>query len=107
MRPNPAPVTASSRAGSERHRPSSDEGAGERLKEACSINSSLSTLGLVIKKLTEQQRHIPYRDSKLTFLLQVGRQRELRGCHRGTHLGLCHRCTHLGLSNDAPLCLTL
>lgn len=44
---------------------------GERLKEASSINKSLSTLGLVIKKLSEGQAHVPYRDSKLTYLLQV------------------------------------
>ena len=56
------------------------EGEGERLKEAGSINRSLASLGLVIKKLVEgngagapanQAAHIPYRDSRLTFLLQV------------------------------------
>lgn len=51
---------------------------GEHLKEAAKINSSLSTLGRVIKSLVEVQQknvstHVPYRDSKLTFLLQVGR----------------------------------
>lgn len=44
------------------------------MKEASKINQSLSALGLVIKSLTEskskKQKHIPYRDSKLTFLLQ-------------------------------------
>ncbi|MEW5309683.1 MAG: hypothetical protein WDW38_001552 [Sanguina aurantia] len=48
---------------------------GEHLKEAAKINSSLSTLGRVIKSLVEVQAknvgtHVPYRDSKLTFLLQ-------------------------------------
>lgn len=59
-------------AGSERQKTSG--AAGERLKEASSINKSLSTLGLVIMSLVDQQqgrqRHVPYRDSKLTFLLQ-------------------------------------
>lgn len=48
-------------------------GGGTRLRETTSINSSLTVLGLVILRLTEQQPHIPYRNSKLTFLLQVGR----------------------------------
>jgi len=64
--------------GSERQKVA--EGEGERVKEAGSINRSLASLGLVIKKLVEgngpgapatQQTHIPYRDSRLTFLLQV------------------------------------
>ncbi|RZB68565.1 Kinesin-like protein KIN-12D, partial [Glycine soja] len=48
---------------------------GERLKEAANINKSLSTLGHVIMILVDvtngKQRHIPYRDSRLTFLLQA------------------------------------
>jgi hypothetical protein len=45
--------------------------AGEALREAGFINQSLSTLGLVINKLTDRtSAHIPYRDSKLTHLLQ-------------------------------------
>ncbi|KAI5074408.1 hypothetical protein GOP47_0010892 [Adiantum capillus-veneris] len=58
-------------AGSERQKSSGAE--GERLKEAANINKSLSTLGLVIMSLVDiangKQRHVPYRDSKLTFLL--------------------------------------
>ncbi|KAJ0789479.1 putative plus-end-directed kinesin ATPase [Helianthus annuus] len=58
-------------AGSERQRSS---GAGERVKEASYINKSLSTLGLVIMSLVDvthgKHRHVPYRDSRLTFLLQ-------------------------------------
>ncbi|KAI7744954.1 hypothetical protein M8C21_027075 [Ambrosia artemisiifolia] len=58
-------------AGSERQR---SFGAGERLKEASYINKSLSTLGLVIMSLVDvthgKHRHVPYRDSRLTFLLQ-------------------------------------
>jgi kinesin family member 5 len=44
---------------------------GTTLLEAQTINKSLSALGNVIYALTEKGReHIPYRDSKLTFLLQ-------------------------------------
>jgi len=43
---------------------------GERLKEGCHINKSLLTLGTVIGKLSEGSKHIPYRDSKLTRILQ-------------------------------------
>ncbi|XP_027102355.2 kinesin-like protein KIN-12E [Coffea arabica] len=59
-------------AGSERQKSSGAE--GERLKEATNINKSLSTLGLVIMNLVNvsngRSLHVPYRDSKLTFLLQ-------------------------------------
>jgi len=44
---------------------------GEQLREAGSINLSLTTLGLVINKLTDKSAtHIPYRDSRLTRLLE-------------------------------------
>ncbi|GMY38933.1 phragmoplast orienting kinesin 2 [Fagus crenata] len=60
-------------AGSERQKSSGAE--GERLKEATNINKSLSTLGLVIVNLVNisngKSLHVPYRDSKLTFLLQA------------------------------------
>ncbi|CAL1366603.1 unnamed protein product [Linum trigynum] len=60
-------------AGSERQKLTG--AAGDRLKEAGNINRSLSQLGNLINILAEvsqtgKQRHIPYRDSKLTFLLQ-------------------------------------
>ena len=44
--------------------------AGETLEEAKKINLSLSALGHVIKSLTTDAEHIPYRDSKLTRILQ-------------------------------------
>ena len=60
-------------AGSEKQKQTktSDEG----LKEAIKINLSLTNLGNVIKTLSsnhekKQKKHIPYRNSKLTKLLQ-------------------------------------
>eukprot|EP00026_Physarum_polycephalum_P000638 Phypoly_transcript_00639.p1 GENE.Phypoly_transcript_00639~~Phypoly_transcript_00639.p1 ORF type:complete len:1065 (+),score=165.20 Phypoly_transcript_00639:219-3197(+) len=44
--------------------------AGDRRREAGVINTSLLTLGRVINALTEHSSHIPYRESKLTRLLQ-------------------------------------
>ncbi|NXT38868.1 KIF15 protein, partial [Pelecanoides urinatrix] len=59
-------------AGSERQKDTHTEGL--RLKEAGNINRSLSCLGQVITALVDvgngKQRHICYRDSKLTFLLR-------------------------------------
>lgn len=43
----------------------------DRAREAGNINQSLLTLGRVISKLVERAAHIPYRESKLTRLLQV------------------------------------
>ncbi|XP_006169845.1 kinesin-like protein KIF15 [Tupaia chinensis] len=59
-------------AGSERQRDTHAEGM--RMKEAGNINRSLSCLGQVITALVDvgngKQRHVCYRDSKLTFLLR-------------------------------------
>lgn len=56
-------------AGSERQ--SKTGATGDRLKEATKINLSLSALGNVISALVDgKTKHIPYRDSKLTRLLQ-------------------------------------
>ncbi|KAK7040891.1 hypothetical protein VNI00_009487 [Paramarasmius palmivorus] len=60
-------------AGSERLKRTA--AAGERIKEGISINSGLLALGNVISALGDPSRakaatHIPYRDSKLTRLLQ-------------------------------------
>jgi kinesin family protein 5 len=43
---------------------------GQTLEEAKGINKSLSALGLCINALVEGRKHIPYRDSKLTRILQ-------------------------------------
>ncbi|XP_060897129.1 kinesin-like protein KIF17 [Labrus mixtus] len=56
-------------AGSERQ--SKTGATGERLREATKINLSLSALGNVISALVDgRSKYIPYRDSKLTRLLQ-------------------------------------
>ncbi|RQM19977.1 hypothetical protein B5M09_010971 [Aphanomyces astaci] len=56
-------------AGSERQ--SKTGATGDRLQEANKINLSLSALGNVISALVDgKSKHIPYRDSKLTRLLQ-------------------------------------
>jgi hypothetical protein len=57
-------------AGSERVRKTSSTGV--RLDEAKSINTSLSALGNVISAITNGNiKHIPFRESKLTRLLQT------------------------------------
>merc|ERR1719327_960240 len=64
-------------AGSERV--SKTGAAGATMKEGCAINQSLSALGMVIKELSEaglkkhgkgKEDHVPFRSSKLTFLLK-------------------------------------
>ncbi|CAO2183956.1 unnamed protein product [Urochloa humidicola] len=56
-------------AGSERA--SQTASAGMRLKEGSHINRSLLTLGKVVRQLSKGRNgHIPYRDSKLTRILQ-------------------------------------
>ena len=72
------PPSIPSRAGSERIAKTGASGA--TLKEAQAINKSLSALGNVVCALRARQdgggsggggkAHIPYRDSKLTYLLQ-------------------------------------
>ena len=55
-------------AGSERLKRTKTE--GQRLQEGIKINKGLLALGNVINALSENKQHVPYRDSKLTRMLQ-------------------------------------
>lgn len=45
--------------------------SGARLREGIHINKGLLALGNVINAIVDNHKHVPYRDSKLTRLLQV------------------------------------
>ena len=63
-----ATATAAVLLGSERVEQSGAQ--GEQMKEAQAINKSLSALSNVILALGSKKTHVPFRDSKLTYLLQ-------------------------------------
>lgn len=58
-------------AGNEKMSTSESLSDSRHLKEMTSINQSLSTLGNVISALSSKKPHVPYRESKLTRILQV------------------------------------
>ena len=63
---------------------SKTDASGERLKEAQFINKSLSAIGDVVAALSGQQGkgkkgHVPYRNSKLTYLLQDSLENNAKG----------------------------
>ena len=55
-------------AGSERSKRAGT--SGKRLEEGNSINKGLSSLGKVVNALVAGQRHVPYRDALITWLLE-------------------------------------
>jgi len=61
-------ITLCDLAGSER--PKKSGVVGDNLKEAIEINKSLSALGDVIEALTKSSKQVPYRNHKLTMLMQ-------------------------------------
>ncbi|KAF5857385.1 hypothetical protein ETB97_005877 [Aspergillus alliaceus] len=74
--------------------------SGQTLEEAKKINKSLSALGMVINALTDgKSTHIPYRDSKLTRILQES----LGGNSRTTLIINCSPSSY----NDAETISTL
>ncbi|GJJ12132.1 hypothetical protein Clacol_006373 [Clathrus columnatus] len=74
--------------------------SGQTLEEAKKINKSLSALGMVINALTDgKSNHIPYRDSKLTRILQES----LGGNSRTTLIINCSPSSY----NDAETLSTL
>ncbi|OJJ05196.1 hypothetical protein ASPVEDRAFT_836044 [Aspergillus versicolor CBS 583.65] len=74
--------------------------SGQTLEEAKKINKSLSALGMVINALTDgKSSHIPYRDSKLTRILQES----LGGNSRTTLIINCSPSSY----NDAETVSTL
>ena len=65
--------------------------SGQTLEEAKKINKSLSALGMVINALTDgKSSHVPYRDSKLTRILQES----LGGNSRTTLIVNCSPCAY-------------
>ncbi|KAG8439781.1 hypothetical protein GDO86_005810 [Hymenochirus boettgeri] len=73
-----ATLTLCDLAGSERI--SKTEAKGQRLIEAAAINKSLTALGQVFSALKNHSLHVPYRNSKLTHLLQPSLSGHAKTC---------------------------
>ena len=100
-------------AGSERA--SMTHNVGARMIEGANINRSLLALGEVIGALGKKQKHVPFRNSKLTFLLQgslLGGSKVIMfvnispaGVNYGEtmcSLRFASRCCKVSLANQSP-----
>jgi hypothetical protein len=76
--------------------------SGDRLIEANYINSSLSALGDVMAALANKQKHVPFRNSKLTQLLadSLSGQAKVGG-------GSCVFQPIAALAGNAIMCLSV
>jgi kinesin family member C2/C3 len=72
-------------AGSERLLRTESSDSGQRIREAQHINKSLAAIGDVLSALLAKDKHVPYRNSKITHLLQ-----ESLGAADGQTLVLVH-----------------
>ncbi|EGG21584.1 kinesin family member 9 [Cavenderia fasciculata] len=75
---------------------SQTQAQGQKLEDQKSINRSLFALGGVIEGLAKKSKHIPYRDSKLTQLLQNC----LGGNSKTSIIVNCSSCTHESVIRD-------
>ena len=53
----------------------------ERRKESAQINSSLMKLKECIRAKSKEQSYVPYRQSKLTYLLKPSFDQDVNGCN--------------------------
>jgi len=95
-------------AGSERLNASGAGADKDRLRETQSINRSLSALGDVIAALGQAApgQHIPYRNSKLTYLLQNSLSGNSKTLVRGIIIRHCFDAKLLLAADDAQFVAT-
>ena len=108
LAPSPGPLAERARGWPCSERLARSQAEGQRQKEACSINRSLSALGDVFAALSSKSAHVPYRNSKLTHLLQACKSglAALNGClpRLHAHTGAVNRCSMGRLPHDTPGC---